>query len=636
MDDLRLHGVLGDETNEKNFLLKYDGVSNIIKDLKGKPINVQIGDYVYNEFNSTQLMGETFVKTYDRTGVYQFVNAAYETVGNGGRKLLKLDNGWLVGAVMDDTNSKGSFVCLYLSKDNGATSVLETKNGGYALSGQYPMDVAIASKGKTVYGIITNQFNSNDGYVFTFRRNFDNPLNNEMNISIMPRVDGADLRAIGNCSLAINSNGHLFTSYSSKSATYPNSFNINFSESTDGGETWMKPIQISSINTIGQDYINPCIFVDSELAPKIIFSRDYAGNHTIFLANFGSSWSISSVHNGASYIQNKPSATVQKYGTYANEIGVAWQGYGASHPSTYHIFFKSTNKNAPLSSIDWSELREVAIGENPSLTCDALGNYYVEYERSGVIYGKSSSDGGANWSDEYTLGTGTNVSVCDNHKEFEKPLTLFEGDSDVKFYGKWEDEITPVQVIPPISLATSKTELQALYTDNLKMHNINTDARYQGFVSKKDLWTAALQELDWTENNIKLNINMFGKKGNSNFSSLASGEHILYQDTNEKTVFNGTMTAFEVEMKGNGTVRISFEMRTYSDSYGYRGVIKKNGIDVGKFRDSNSTSWISYTEDFSYSDLDRFSLSISISATAVYARNFKIKVLNNPLFNVIV
>jgi hypothetical protein len=50
------------------------------------------------------------------------VASAYDTSGNGGRKLVRLSNGWLIAVVYDSTGTgSGSRLVFYKSTDNGAT-----------------------------------------------------------------------------------------------------------------------------------------------------------------------------------------------------------------------------------------------------------------------------------------------------------------------------------------------------------------------------------------------------------------------------------------------------------------------------------------------------------------------------------
>src|SRR5690606_15288294 len=74
------------------------------------------------------------------------VNSAYDVSGNGGRKLVRLDNGWLVSIARRTDNN---YIELFKSKDNGVSWQAD----GYALSQN--AYYSIATDGRFVYIITT-------------------------------------------------------------------------------------------------------------------------------------------------------------------------------------------------------------------------------------------------------------------------------------------------------------------------------------------------------------------------------------------------------------------------------------------------------------------------------------------------
>lgn len=509
MDDLRLHGLLGGASSEKNFLMKYDGLSDIIKDLKGSPVNVSIGDYVYNEFNYTKLLGAESLVTFDRTTPVQVVGSAYDTSGNGGRKLVRLDNGHLYSV---DRPSTGVDYYLRKSTDNGATWSLVytmTTNSGYDSK-----DISIATNGNIVYILI--KFYTGSSYnVRSFK--YDGTAG-----SYLADIDTAQT-ALGSTSVTVDSNGHLHAAWSSKNSTYPNSFNIRYSKSTDGGVTWASPTQITTYNTSGADASNPTIVINSLGHPVIIWAYNQGTSTNQIQGKYynGSSWTFMYPFPSNGYVQSNPSATVDSNGV----IHVAWHGSDNVDVAIQHIRYSKSIDNG----VTWSSMEKLTSGaysqESPSISTDKLNKVFIlfhgkkatstTYNNIRLIEGVSGAWGAIQ---EITNQTSQNIlyaSTCNNYNNFEKPLAIWKDlqASNVKFYGKWTEDLTPVQIIPPMSLATSKTELQALYADTLKMHNPKTDARYQGFISKKDLWTTALQDFDWVAGSLGKDKNVFGQIG---------------------------------------------------------------------------------------------------------------------------
>lgn len=526
-DDLRLHGLVGGAAAEKNFLMKYVA-SDTIVDLKGNPIQVAVGDYVYNEFNYTKVDGGSV--TIDRTSTTQVVNAAHATTGNGGRKIVRLDNGWLITAVRATSNTQ-----VFKSEDNGLTwSLLYTTPGNIGDRG-----IALATRNNAIY-LLCGTYGGINSAKFDLLCFVITTAGAATWVSIEPsgvQTDGYDV------SLTVGGNGHIHASWVSKNATYPNSFNLRYSKSTDNGVTWEAPTQITTYNTTGVDCTNTCVVCTTTNLPRILFKRyASASDQGILVAIYnGSSWTATTqVYAGGSYSLGQPSATVDASGV----IHVVWHGTDATDNSYFNIrYSKSTDNGAT-----WSAMEKVTSGnttsrQHASIACDANGIPYVAYYYSTnlVLVSKSGS-----WSAESILSSSSAVhpSLCDNYRSFEKPLMVWKnGSTDVKFYGKWTNVIE--QIIPPMSLATSKTQLQAIYANTLKMHNPTADARYQGFVSKKDLWTTALQELDWVAASISRAKNLFGLQGASPDKLFATGTYAWSTTSSPSThTFNVTGLSF--------------------------------------------------------------------------------------------
>jgi hypothetical protein len=374
------------------------------------------------------LDGPVYSTTYDYTTPVQVVNAAYDTSGNGGRKLVRLSNGWLVALVWD---SVSRYYYFYVDKMNGSGFVSlcyhyysANQSGG-----------CIASNGTSVTFLLP--YNNASVHGFTFDATTISNTNLETNTDPTIKKPGIESgqTALGTTSLSVDSNGHLHAAWASKNATYPNSFNIRYSKSTDGGATWATPTQITTLNTTNNDRTDPCIVIKGDGNPVIVYSRNgSATNQAIESHNYtGSIWAFASVYNAnsSSYGQLSPSSAVDSIG----HVHVVWHGKDSTDTTYFNIrYSKSTD-----GGVTWSAMEKLTSGntvnrQTPSIAADGNNYPYIAYDDNGTL--KFIYNNGA-WQSAETIATGTNPSVCANYTNFTKPLTLFDGGTDVKFYGKW-------------------------------------------------------------------------------------------------------------------------------------------------------------------------------------------------------
>ncbi|WP_042404524.1 hypothetical protein, partial [Geomicrobium sp. JCM 19037] len=78
---------------------------------------------------------ETQITDYERENV-TVAEGVYSTEGNGGRKLVRLENGWLVSSYLDYQNGEGSRIRFKVSRDGG-NSWLTTFNWGWDASNRF-------------------------------------------------------------------------------------------------------------------------------------------------------------------------------------------------------------------------------------------------------------------------------------------------------------------------------------------------------------------------------------------------------------------------------------------------------------------------------------------------------------------
>jgi len=220
------------------------------------------------------------------------VSSAYDTSGNGGRKIVRLSNDWLICVVWDSTTPR---IRWYKSTDNGAT-------WSQLCSANYTgTNIAMCSNGTIVYTLHTY---SGDNALFKF----DATTQADVDITHTSRADTGQTSYLS-VSFCIDGDGYLHAVWCSKNATYPNSFNIRYSKSTDGGATWAAPTQITTTNTTNINNTKPCIAVKSDNNPVIVWvyaKSSATASYIIKLIKYnGSSWdSAVNVYDSGTYEYN--------------------------------------------------------------------------------------------------------------------------------------------------------------------------------------------------------------------------------------------------------------------------------------------------------------------------------------------
>uniref|UniRef100_UPI003DA2AF96 sialidase family protein n=1 Tax=Clostridium botulinum TaxID=1491 RepID=UPI003DA2AF96 len=254
-------------------------------------------------------------------------NQQHQTFGNGGRKLVKLANGWLVAVMLYNNAGSAALLPIYYSEDNGTT-------WKYGLTLKHDTS-------PTQWGGVSAVARGNDIYILT-TSNME--TSTSMNINNKARVTKVTLDMFthremlwnnyyagltdsngyfGYCSLAINSEGtELHACWSCKTTEHPENHNIRYAKgiiSKDGNISWGVIEQITkTIDSL--DFFNyPSITLDNNNYVHIItssyFSRKYLVDLTnnpnvassmgsLYLAN---SWKGKSFVVGDSYTQTDPS-----------------------------------------------------------------------------------------------------------------------------------------------------------------------------------------------------------------------------------------------------------------------------------------------------------------------------------------
>ena len=308
------------------------------------------------------------------------------TAGNGGAKLTRLQNGALVSAVRSSTTSWR----LLKSTDNGATwsqivTVTETVN-----------DLALASKGNDIHVVVSFSTTGAKHY----RYNDSGALQ-----GAAVNVESGQ-SAMGNVSLAINEDGtEIHGAWTSRNATYQNSFNIRYAKGTingDGSVTWGAVEQVTKLNSSGADFLTPTITVVNSNV-KIIYSITgvrlvtdslTGGSNAIQVlakdtgatnAYLDAAWKYANIYNATSaYAQSNPSALFvpQSINGLANgRLWVAWHGRDATDSAKFNIRASYSDDGG----VTWATPTKLTSGNtfdrlNVSLSADKTGKVFALYE----------------------------------------------------------------------------------------------------------------------------------------------------------------------------------------------------------------------------------------------------------------
>lgn len=404
------------------------------------------------------------------------VAQAYDTSGNGGRKLVRLNDGSLCAVLKTSTQW-----FLYRSTNNGTTWSNVSSSG----SSSSFQDIAIATDGVRAYII----FSYVNAYVQVIT--YD-PVTNTLK-------NGKDIdsgqTALGNVSLAINeAKTELHATWASKNSTYPNSFNIRYAKGTinaDGTVTWGAVEQITAFNVSGDYTQNPCIAVVNN-APHIITERKNSTSYEIRgYYKSGSIWFAYTVYT-STYAQSSTSAIFvpQSINGLANgRIWVAWHGRDATDTSKDNIRISYSDDGG----ITWSPQDKLTTGNsynqvNATITVnrnnkvfviwngqDATSPTYTNIFKKEYIAGNSTT---TTKMTNNTIGDSRNASSINSFDvNFTEPLFIYLDDQNKKvgFYGTWT--VTTISVTPgDIGQKTDK--------NNILSYSITTDGEMSTITEK--------------------------------------------------------------------------------------------------------------------------------------------------------
>lgn len=412
------------------------------------------------------------------------VNQAYDTSGNGGRKLIPLSDGSKV-AVYKVPSSR--FEIKY-TNDGTNWTLVKSITGISKL-----VDVCLVPIGNDI-GVL---------YSFGSQVSFARYRKDGTLVGTGYNIDTFQ-NAVGNVSLAINSAGtELHAAWASKNSTYPNSFNIRYAKGTinaDGSVTWGAVEQVTTFNSISSYIKSPSITIFNgvpvllvEVDNNLFTAADLLFDYSIWaikrdrtLTYTGtyvhSNWSIGNVYHGDTYIQANPSACVDKNG----RIWVAWHGYDATDTSRLNIRVSYSDNGGQT----WSASTKLTSGNtrdnaNASITVNRNNEVFVVFNghpSSGTSYNviKKIKYSSGSWGAVTEITTSDSYypsTLLDTSIDFSEPIFIYKNVASAKvgFYGTWT--VTTISV--PQGYIGQKSD-----KSNILTYSITTDGT-MGTITEK-------------------------------------------------------------------------------------------------------------------------------------------------------
>lgn len=403
----------------------------------------------------------------------------HTTSGNGGRKLIKLNDNSMIAL----TRTTTAFY-LHKSTDGGKTWFMLNQYTIFDL-----VDASLTTDGVSIYVGYTHGLSTtaNGRYVSyqAYNSNGSMPY-------LVTNVDSGQ-SAIGNISLAMNKAGtEVHMAWASKNSTYPNSFNIRYAKGTingDGSVTWGAVEQVTREINSAYYMQNPSIVIWNGKVRIYVESKYSSGNGIFQLNNVldghveGSNngltlgnWYAKQIYLGYGYIQSSPSAVVDKNGV----IHVAWDGADATHPSKQNIrYAKSTDGGVTWSTPVKLTSGNLYIKTAPSIAVDTNGKVAILYYGTDAsslanVYGVVTTASGG-WSEDTKL---TEVQT----------ITSSNGLPSVMYDHSISGEITGIP--PTIYYATNMIKYMGTYVTNkapsIAVITENDETIYKGGVIKLD------------------------------------------------------------------------------------------------------------------------------------------------------
>ncbi|MFO1442782.1 exo-alpha-sialidase [Bacillus sp. Bva_UNVM-123] len=404
------------------------------------------------------------------------VSSAYDTSGNGGRRMVRLSNGWIVACVTDLLVTSSQSIKFYVKKTpNSEFELLTTIS-----TSNYNSYVSIASKETVVTILITMtdstvvgsfDFTTVESSISMLSKNFKTISNNQLGHS-------------GNSLVVNKEETELHACWASKDPSLPNSFNIHYVKGiisqVDGSVTWSAVEQLSTADVSTQSWTNPSIIVRADGKPSVFVQvRNGAGNYGIYSINYrGSTWSNSVVYIANNiHVPTSPSAIfVPKSvnGLDNGRIWVSWHSNDSASPNGTNIFV-SYSDDAGLNFSDPIKLTSDAgfvSNKFVTITANNMNEIFVVYYSNStgnalVRMRKYSND---SWG-AVTNVTNTNIQTADAQPStlvdislsFTVPLVIYKTSTKVVFSGTWQETVEEYSLTAKAVYRIPKTDYIGLF-----------------------------------------------------------------------------------------------------------------------------------------------------------------------------
>jgi hypothetical protein len=203
---------------------------------------------------------------------------------------------------------------------------------------------------------------------------------------------------------AIDSSNNLHIVWFGPTSAFPYYVQIRYAKSTDGGNTWSSPINITSGN---YNQICPIIAIDSSNNLHIVWYGTSSASPHIYQIRYakstdgGNTWSSPINITSGSYDQIYPIIAIDSF----NNLHIVWFGYSSAFPNYYQIrYAKSTDRGNT-----WSSPINITSGSYdqiyPRIAIDSSNNLHIVWHGFSsafpnirqIRYAKST-DGGNSWS----------------------------------------------------------------------------------------------------------------------------------------------------------------------------------------------------------------------------------------------
>lgn len=492
------------------------------------------------------------------------VNAARDTGGNGGRKLVRLNNGTQFAAVKTTTSWH-----IYKSTDNWATpGVLFKETTAYASF----QDICLATDGVLLYSLLTI---SNTLAVVT-------PYTEAGGVIGSGYVLDTGLTGVGTATLEIKGVA-IHAAYECKTTAYPNSFNIRYAKGIiqpNGSVVWSATEQLTNFNFAESNFLTPSIAMYNDVPIILAIRNQYTGDSMViaimkgFQANSFNGWGWNAFYQPGNYLQVSPSAMfVPKSinGLANGRIWVTWHGRDASS-SAEHIRVSFSDNGGE----NWVTVKVTTEGiwaRFGSITALKNGEVCIMYhtlEIATSVIGIARYNG-STWDVMTYAGDGYSSpsALYDLDLDIQNPLFIAKTINTVRFTGTWT--ITNISV--PAGEIGIKKDRSALLT-----YNVTTDGTMGTITEKVNgrlirtitpaqnglAYTVALSQVEWDAVNFgkfgslgtrnTLEIEMNGNKWTYTFSKQLAATADLGESVKAATDLNGIVLPAVQKRLGNAIV----------------------------------------------------------------------------------